>query len=82
MKSDNKLISVFSTLTDPRSHINRLHSLNDILLIGIVSVICGAETWKQMIQFAKSKEDFFRKFLPFNKWITLGRHHKQSVFKY
>ena len=64
MKSDNKLISVFTTLTDPRSHINRLHSLNDILLIGIVSVICGAETWKQMIQFAKSKEDFFRKFLP------------------
>ena len=63
MKEDNKLNSVFNTLTDPRSHINRLHPLNDILLIGIVSVICGAETWKQMVQFGKSKESFFKKFL-------------------
>jgi len=63
MESNNKLNSVFTAMTDPRSHINRLHLLNDILLIGIVSVICGAETWKQMIQFAKSKESFFRKFL-------------------
>jgi predicted transposase YbfD/YdcC len=63
MKANNKLNTVFNTLTDPRSHINRLHNLNDILLIGIVSVICGAETWKQMVQFAKSKESFFTKFL-------------------
>ncbi|MFT5718969.1 MAG: putative transposase YbfD/YdcC [Oleiphilaceae bacterium] len=55
--------SVFSTLADPRSHINRLHLLNDIILIGIVLVLCGAETWKQMVQFGKSKESFFRKFL-------------------
>jgi len=63
MKDDNKLNSVFNTLTEPRSHINRLHLLNHILLIGIVSVICGAETWKQMVQFGKSKEYFFKKFL-------------------
>ena len=63
MKTDNKLNNVFSKLSDPRSHINRLHLLNDILLIGVVSVICGAETWKQMVQFAKAKESFFRKFL-------------------
>jgi len=63
MKEDNKLNSVFASLTDPRSHINRLHLLNDILLIGIISVICGAETWKQMVQFAKSKESFFEKIL-------------------
>jgi predicted transposase YbfD/YdcC len=63
MEKDNKLNTVFSTLTDPRSHINKLHLLNDILLIGIVSVLCGAETWKHMVQFAKSKESFFRKFL-------------------
>lgn len=63
MKPDNELNSAFSTLTDPRSHINRLHLLKDILIIGIVSVLCGAETWKQMVQFGKSKESFFRKFL-------------------
>jgi predicted transposase YbfD/YdcC len=63
MKKENNLVKVFTNITDPRSHINKLHLLNDILLIGIVSVICGAETWKQMVQFAKSKELFFRKFL-------------------
>jgi predicted transposase YbfD/YdcC len=63
MNKSNELNNAFSTLTDPRSHINRLHLLNDVLLIGVVSVLCGAETWKQMIQFGKSKESFFRKFL-------------------
>lgn len=53
----------FGRLEDPRSHINKLHDLNDILLIGIISVICGAETWKQMEEFAKSKEAFLRTFI-------------------
>jgi len=63
MKSDSKIISIFKQVEDPRSHINQLHNLIDILLIGIISVICGAETWKQMVGFAKSKEDFLKIFL-------------------
>jgi len=63
MNADNKLVSIFGSVEDPRSHINQLHNLVDILLIGIISVICGAETWKQMIEFANSKESFLRKFL-------------------
>ncbi len=63
MNKDNKLMSIFGTMEDPRSHINQLHNLVDILLIGIISVISGAETWKQMVEFANSKEDFLRKFL-------------------
>ena len=63
MKSDSKIISIFKQVEDPRSHINQLHNLIDILLIGIISVICGAETWKQMVGFAKSKEAFLKTFL-------------------
>jgi predicted transposase YbfD/YdcC len=63
MNSSSKIISIFGNVEDPRSHINQLHDLVDILLIGIISVICGAETWKQMSEFANSKDDFFRKFL-------------------
>ena len=48
MNTDNKLMSIFGTIDDPRSHINKLHDLVDILLIGIISVICGAETWKTL----------------------------------
>ncbi|MBK6524017.1 MAG: ISAs1 family transposase [Sphingobacteriaceae bacterium] len=63
METNNKLVSIFGGIEDPRSHINQLHNLDDILLIGIISVICGAETWKQMVEFAVSKEEFLRKFL-------------------
>jgi hypothetical protein len=56
METNNKIISIFSNVEDPRSHINQLHDLQDILLIGIISVICGGETWKQMVEFAYSKD--------------------------
>ncbi len=56
-------MSEFCQIEDPRSNINKLHKLEDILVIAIISVICGAETWKQMIEFANSKVEFFRKFL-------------------
>lgn len=63
MKTANKITSIFGQIDDPRSHINKLHNLNDILLIGIISVICAADTWKNMESYAKSKEDFLRTFL-------------------
>ena len=69
MNTSNKLISIFGNVEDPRSHINQLHNLVDILLIGIISVICGAETWKQMVDFAYSKEEFLKKFLKLENGI-------------
>jgi predicted transposase YbfD/YdcC len=69
MNTDNKLISIFGSVEDPRSHINQLHDLVDILVIGIISVICGAETWKQMVDFARSKEEFLKKFLKLENGI-------------
>ena len=63
MKTSSNLKEIFSQIEDHRSHINKLHNLVDILLIGIISVICGAETWKQMVRFSKSKEAFLKTFL-------------------
>jgi predicted transposase YbfD/YdcC len=63
MKPSSNLKTIFGQIEDHRSHINQLHNLVDILLIGIISVICGAETWEQMTGFAKSKETFLKKFL-------------------
>ena len=69
MDTSNKLMGIFGSIEDPGSHINQLHDLVDILLIGIISVICGAETWKQMIEFSNSKEGFLRKFLKLENGI-------------
>jgi predicted transposase YbfD/YdcC len=63
MDTSNDLVRIFSQIQDPRSHINKLHDIVDILLIGTISVLCGAETWLQIKMFARSKEAFFRKFL-------------------
>ncbi len=69
MGSKSKLVSIFGKVEDPRSDINKLHDLVDILLIGIISVICGAETWKQMVEFASSKEQFLKKLLQLTNGI-------------
>lgn len=63
MRTTNDFKSIFSHIDDPRSDINKLHQLDDILLIGIISVICAADTWKDMETYAKAKEDFLRTFL-------------------
>lgn len=63
LKTANELRSIFSQIDDPRSDINKLHKLEDILLIGIISVICAADTWKDMESFAKGREGFLRSFL-------------------
>ena len=63
MESSSNLQDIFGQIEDHRSHINQLHNLIDILLIGIIAVISGAETWEQMVGFAKSKETFLKKFL-------------------
>ena len=56
-------MSIFSQIDDPRRDLTKLHQLNDILLIGIISVICGADSWNEMELYAQEKEDFLRTFL-------------------
>lgn len=63
LKTTNNFRSIFSQIDDPRSDINKLHRLDHILLIGIIAVICAADTWKDMETYAKAKEDFLSSFL-------------------
>lgn len=63
MKHANKLRDIFSQVYDPRRDLTKLHKLEDILLIGIISVICGAETWNDVETYAHEKEDFLLSFL-------------------
>lgn len=63
MKKESNIKAIFSQINDPRSHINKRHKLIDILIIGMLSVICGAETWQEMETFAKSKYEFLKIFL-------------------
>jgi predicted transposase YbfD/YdcC len=63
LKTTNNLHSFFGKIDDPRRDLTKLHNLNDILLIGIIAVICSANTWNEIEQYALEKEDFLRAFL-------------------
>jgi hypothetical protein len=40
----DEIVDAFSTLEDPRSHINRKHPLPSIIVIAVSAVLAGA--WK------------------------------------
>ena len=44
-------IAHFSTIEDPRSHINVKHDFLDILFLTVSAVISGAEGWKDIKEF-------------------------------
>jgi predicted transposase YbfD/YdcC len=57
--------TVFDDLHDPRRDTrNKLHRLTDILVIAIVAVIAGAESWEAIAEYGRTKRDFFRRYLP------------------
>ncbi len=61
-QSDGGLLRFFREMPDPRGG-NRLHTLTDLLVIAICAMICGADGWVQVEQFAKATRKFFQSFL-------------------
>jgi predicted transposase YbfD/YdcC len=59
---DNPL-KYFSELRDPRVERNREHLLEEILLIAIAAVLSGAESWNDMAEYGKAKQDWLKTFL-------------------
>ncbi|MBT6953281.1 MAG: ISAs1 family transposase [Flavobacteriaceae bacterium] len=53
----------FGSIDDPRKSRGRMHKLRDIMIIGILSVICGADDFTEMEEFGKSKESFLKNYL-------------------
>ncbi len=64
------LTAVFEDLPDPRRETaNKLHGLTDILAIATCAVIGGAESWEAIAEYGRTKEAFFRRFLPLGNGI-------------
>lgn len=64
------LTDVFAELPDPRRETaNKLHRLTDILVIATCAVIGGAESWESIAEYGRTKEAFFRRFLPLDHGI-------------
>lgn len=68
----------FSDLEDPRVNVhNQLHSLEDILLLTILAVLCGANDWVEIEAFGHAKLEWLKGILELRNGIpshdTLGR---------
>jgi predicted transposase YbfD/YdcC len=59
-----KLQEIFAQIPDPRINRRKLHLLDDILLLTLLGVICGAESYEAIELFGKSKLDFLQKIMP------------------
>jgi len=57
------LVEQFKDLPDPRVDRTKEHSLVDILVIAVCTLLCAGETFNDMEDFGKAKEDWFRTFL-------------------
>lgn len=79
MESIEQFKTYFSSMTAPRitnhNH-NHRHLLSDILLLTVIAVICGADSWVAVEAFGKDRIDFLKTFLKLENGIpshdTLG----------
>src|SRR3978361_1692449 len=53
----DEIMASFSTLEDPRSHVNRRHPLPSVLVIAVLAVLAGAAGPAAIARWAKFKED-------------------------
>ena len=68
----------FSNIIDPRQNThNKRHELKDILLLALLAVICGAESWVEVEEFGLAKISWLEKILSLPHGIpshdTIGR---------
>ena len=59
----SELFTSFEKLEDPRSSINRLHSLISVVSIAVLAVLCGADGPTNIRAWAIAREQFLRQFL-------------------
>ncbi|MEL6349855.1 MAG: ISAs1 family transposase, partial [Myxococcota bacterium] len=68
MPSPLTLFEHFSVLRDPRRP-NCLHRFDEMLIIAVCAIICGADSWVGVEEFGKSKEAWLRTFLTLEQGI-------------
>jgi len=63
------LIEHFQDLKDPRVDRRKDHDLIDVLVIAVCCLLCAGESFNDMQEFGRAKEDWFRTFLKLRNGI-------------
>lgn len=57
------LVSIISEVQDPRREHGRLHKIEDVLTIGLCTILCGHSEFTEMEFFGEMREEWLRGFL-------------------
>lgn len=66
---ETSFMDTFEAIDDPRAPRNQLYTLFEILLVTFLGVICGAEGWKDIENYGKSKINYLRRYCEFKNGI-------------
>ncbi len=73
----DSLAVAFDSLEDPRVERTKAYPLNEIMLLVLAAVICGAKSWYGVQDFGDDRIDWLRKHYPYKNGIpshdTIGR---------
>jgi predicted transposase YbfD/YdcC len=69
----------FRDMPDPRQQSKVVYPLNEVLLLCLVAVLAGSETFVDIARFGSKKLDFLRRFLPFQGG-TPSHDHLGDIF--
>lgn len=73
------LTAYFENIDDPRRDEGKRHPLISVIVLALCAVICHADTWPEVEEFAQTKEDWFRHFLELPHGIP-SHHTFRRVF--
>jgi len=57
------LVEAFSALPDPRTGPAQRHDLCEMILMALCAVLCGADTWVDVAEWAEDNESWLRRYL-------------------
>jgi len=73
----DSIMRYFAAIPDPRIERSRLHPLASMLVLSLIAVICGADSFVAIEEFGKAKEVWLKTFLSLPNGVpshdTLGR---------
>lgn len=59
-----RLVNLSGRIEDPRRRFgNRRHEMVDILVVALLAIVCGCETWKDIWLYGKQKKEWLSTFL-------------------
>lgn len=64
-----EFLEFFSEMPDPRQQAKVLYPLDEIILVTLCGVICGAESYVEIEEFGNAKLPFLKRFLAFEQGI-------------